>query len=358
MTVQEGGDSVDESEQGERANEYLGRGEAVKFLIAGLLLTLSFALIPIVVVGIIANSQGRAYGAVLSEVACVLQPLLNDFMSLAAVVATLLLALAAATNFGRGSHSLNVRARFAITVIVLICIFSVTIAAAATVVVAVDDAREWTRVVPAIAIAWACLLVGQVVGTGATPELRARAAKREWKQRRELAKSRGVYWKMPRPTRRSTLVAELLFWGVPIALWILAVTVILASGGAWGQSDSAYSFGMSVILFSGNLLMMAGWRLSSDLSVSSQARAVQSLSPGLVGLLASVVLASVLISTATLAPFGWALVAFTGAIATALLVPSIRRWLWPVQVLETASTLRALSEVRRRKDRVRSELRG
>ncbi len=341
------------SGESNHAGAGLEGSQAALFLIAGPFLTFSCALVPFMLAGVLTSPDRSDYWMQLGRIADLLHPLLGDFIGVAGVIATLLVALAAATNFGRGHHMLDARARFAIAAIVLICVIGLSIVAAGTIVIAVDNPREWVRVLPILLVSWVVGLAGQVVGSGATPQLRAHEAKKVWHARKDRARARGIGWQDLYPKKWKRVLAELLLWGVPVVVWGVIVGVLIATGEEWLRENGPSMFALGMTLFGGNLLVVAGWRVSADVSVSPWARVVQALSIGIVGLAMSVSLAIVVITSSTvIASFGWWVLGASAVTAVVVAVPWVRRWIWPMAIIEQASTIGALRRVRAWRDRM------
>ncbi|MFE2773103.1 hypothetical protein [Microbacterium resistens] len=319
----------------------------------GLLLIGTFMLLPFIPVMLLAGPGLEHFGDAVAIVAEWCAPLLEDFLSLAAVVATLLVALAAATNFGQGNRVFDARARAGIGALVMIGVFTVAVVAAGTVIVAVADPRQFARVMPAIAVAWACILLGQLVGDGATRKARESQAKELWAARLARAEDAGVDPDEVLPSPGKRLRTEAVVWVVPFVAWAGLVALVVLAGPAWMRTAPVIL--IALFLHTASYFLTAAWRSTADLSTTARGRRIQAIAFRATGIAMAVALSIPLFAVSRLGVIAVLFLLCTGVQVVVLGVPRIRSRFRAITSIERWATISSLRRSRRWAQRLSRE---
>lgn len=332
---------------GRRKERPLGTGEKWMLILAEPLMLGVFALLPFVLAFVLSDGRFDRMPDAVASIAEWTEPVLTRFFDAAALVGAVLVTLAAATAFGlarRGEFSRRTQIRILLAAAAGVLL--IALMAALAVPVAVVDPQRWAEVGMVLAVAWVILLGAQMIQFVVTPRERSRTAKRVWRERRDRAVEQGIALAEDASEPRMRMVCEVAAWVVPTVIWAavaLFVTRAFALGGDFG--DAVLLLGL--VAFYGNFAIIAGWRVTADLSMSSTSRMAVRVAMMSFGALASGALAVALIVTGTYAILGLALLVFTSLHMLFYLVPSWRRRLPWVSTTEEAATRSAVAGLRR-----------
>lgn len=211
----------------------IGSGEQWMAWLSGPLTIGVFLGAPFMIAALLVDAD-RAYADALATVADAVRPATDDYWSAATLVATLMVALAAATSLGRGSRDLDARARTIVFAAVVVGSLPLIVLAALSIFVAIVTAAGWAHAMLVLAATWAVLLVSQLVFGRGTVAQRRREAVARW----EAAVARAGARSEPVGLRREDWVGgarRCLFGVLPssaLAVVMMTTGVLLALGVA------------------------------------------------------------------------------------------------------------------------------
>ena len=329
---------VDERE--ERRSARITPSERWETLMVGPVLILGFTVMLLAFAGPLSLSLTRSY---LGTLELIVAGVASDYYEIVGVLATVLVALAAATNLGIAERLLGDRARVIVLACVVICALVTALATAAMIsLVVLQPDRSLDAVVGAV-VGWVCLLVAQTVTGAATARERARVAHRTWRDRKERAAVYGI-GRSEMVSHRDAVIAEAVLWVLPFAVWV-ALALLITMQANVPDASRASLVGIAVLLYYGNVVVSAGWRASADLSDSARARSRVRLWFTIGGTLASILLGVVIAFVLPL--LGSTLILFSLA-HPALLFAVFGRTRWG-RTIHRAATSRSLRRAHRNK---------
>lgn len=261
---------------------------------------------------------------------------LHDFFGIAAVVATFLVAAAAATAFGAEEQSMAVVTRQALFGCIVVGALLLGFLAVLTVPVAVVTPSETPRVVVVLALTWMALLLTRAVERVADG--------RERKRRAQIAHERARVYGVSAITSapRSPWVATVAQFVLPFMIWMGVAAAIFVVGRLLDQPWWQSLVGIACAIYYPNLVLSVVWRATADLSQRPELRiAVQGLGITL-AIGSALALALSLASVEFLRPIGWSCALFTVLHAVALFLRTRPR-LALLAHIETRVTQRSLA---------------
>ncbi len=313
----------------------LTRSERWQTVALGPLLIAAFTLAPLGFAGPLSQWQGIDLAEASAQITAVLRIAADQYYDILGVIATVLVALAAATNLGVAERFLGERARTVVLACVSTSAVLIAFLAAAMILVAIAEPRKVVEAIVAGFVAWVCFLVGQTVTGAATADERAKSARAQWKLRKRIAAEYGIT-RHAHVDRPAVAVAEVAVWLLPMLVWIVVGSA--AVGASLGPLWVARVLPVVVIVHLGVSLITLGWRGTADLSESLKTRRrVRGAMTGL-GLLASALISTAMMPI--LPTLGVTLIAYTALYAC--LLPLFSSRFSVTAKIEHAATARSL----------------
>ncbi|MFF3026828.1 hypothetical protein [Microbacterium sp. NPDC057944] len=287
---------------------------------------------------------GVPYAESISGVAAALSGIVDDYYAILGVLATVLVALAAATNLGIAERMLGDRARLIVLRCVVICVFLIAGLSASQIFTAIMQPSRAVDALVGAVVAWVCVLVAQTVTGAANAGERARTARKNWRLRRDRAADCGVR-RGQTVQVRPQVIAEAVLWVGPLMLWA-AIAGFLTVSIDVPEVTRGTLILIAMLLYYGNVVFTLGWRATADLSDTARSRSWMRWFTGIGGMLVSVVLG---LQMAMVSPaLGWTLILFSATHLWFLMAMFSRAK--PGAVIQRAATIRSLRRARANSD--------
>ncbi|KHK97619.1 hypothetical protein LK09_10420 [Microbacterium mangrovi] len=195
-------------------------------------------------------------------------PIYDDAFAVIGFIATVIVAVAAATGFSGDWSSLSRSARVPLQATLALCALVLLLLAEVGVPITIVDSTRLPTIILVFACGWIGSLVMLSVLAIATPEQRLLMARRDFAARRVRVHA----WGYAVPTVRARVIrARAIVWGAPAVLWFAAGFIpVFAIYG-----DTPYlmvPFTISLVLVLPIALLVFGWAASADHSAGAAAR--------------------------------------------------------------------------------------